>query len=133
MGVESKRHRSYYFITTAYEDPEFLSLRGRIPKEHERNLHHILSSYISEPSKSLKYGFEVNLHSRDARLLSYRIVSSRGRTLSVYSAQLLTFVTDTLCLSNTITTINDATNGFRMVLLPNALGDQSLSYTCLDV
>ncbi|ESZ98284.1 hypothetical protein SBOR_1277 [Sclerotinia borealis F-4128] len=65
--------------------------------------------YMSSPQRSLKFGYETTLESRDATLLSY--------------------YTDVL--SRMITTIDDSLNGFRNYLLPNALADRYLS--CLSL
>ncbi|KAG4031132.1 hypothetical protein MFRU_010g02570 [Monilinia fructicola] len=65
--------------------------------------------YMSSPQRSLKFGYETTLESRDATLLSYY----------------------TEVLSRMITTIDDSLNGFRNYLLPNALADRYLS--CLSL
>ncbi|KAF7899967.1 hypothetical protein EAF00_004303 [Botryotinia globosa] len=65
--------------------------------------------YMTSPQRSLKFGYETTLGSRDATLLSYY----------------------TEVLSRMITTIDDSLNGFRNYLLPNALADRYLS--CLSL
>jgi hypothetical protein len=98
-----------------------MTLRRRIPRHHfGQNMHQASFSPISQPSKSLKFGFEVTLLSKDASLLSYCMFARLNCLLRLTGV-------DTSCLSSMITTINDSANGFRMVLLPIALYGQSLS------
>ncbi|RDW66979.1 hypothetical protein BP5796_09728 [Coleophoma crateriformis] len=95
----SQRFGQVHFLNTTYQDMNYA--RG----SEERRLSMPLPVVSSRPRKSLSYGFEHNLRERDGILLGY------------YHAK----------LSRMVTTVDDRLNGFRSILLPNALSEQTVS------
>ncbi|CZR57513.1 uncharacterized protein PAC_07402 [Phialocephala subalpina] len=99
--LSSNRRGSVYFLNTSEEDLQE-DVKRPLPVLAIAKWHFPKSNLVSvDPSRSLSFGYETSL---------------KGQELSV-----LSYYTDVL--SRMVTTIDDAKNGFRNVLLPMALSD----------
>ncbi|KAF8866180.1 hypothetical protein BDZ45DRAFT_735465 [Acephala macrosclerotiorum] len=99
--LSSNRGGSVYFLNTSEKDLQE-DVKRPLPVLAIAKWHTSKSNLFSvDPSKGLSFGYEASLKGRESSVLSY--------------------YTDVL--SRMVTTIDDAKNGFRNVLLPMALSD----------